>query len=306
MSLGRRDLLKGAVLGAAGAVAYAAETVAAENGTVQSCPNDAANGPQVSPRPWQIIDANVHLFQWPFRRLQYDTVDGLAAKLKALHIKQAWAGSYEGLLHRDLDGVNTRLAEACRRAPTGLLVPFGSVNPVLPDWQEDLRRCHEKLAMPGIRLHPNYHGYTLRDERFEEILVMAAERGLRIQLVVAMEDTRTQHPQLQVPDVDLEPLADVISRVPTAKLMLLNFRPAGTVLERLAATRGDWFDTARIESTDGIATWMRRAVRDRFVFGSHAPLLVYEAALIKVYEAELAEAEVSDLLEHNASRFLQS
>src|SRR5689334_25129780 len=64
--------------------------------------------------PPDIIDTNVHLFDWPFRKLKYAGAKALVAKLRRHRITQAWAGSYEGLLHRNLDSVNARLAEECR------------------------------------------------------------------------------------------------------------------------------------------------------------------------------------------------
>ena len=47
-----------------------------------------------------IIDTNVHLFDWPFRRLKYAGAKALVAKLRRHRITQAWAGSYGGLLHK--------------------------------------------------------------------------------------------------------------------------------------------------------------------------------------------------------------
>src|ERR1019366_8319067 len=103
-----------------------------------------------SQRSALMIDANVSLFRWPFRRLAGDDPAELVARLRNKGVSQARAGSYEALMMRDVSGVNARLAGACLQHGPDFLVPFGVVNPREPDWKEDLRRCHELHKMPGI------------------------------------------------------------------------------------------------------------------------------------------------------------
>ncbi|HIE96321.1 MAG TPA: metal-dependent hydrolase [Planctomycetes bacterium] len=294
--LDRRELLGGTL---AGAVAVGLHTAAVAEDTPLLQPpliQDEQRG--------RVIDTNVSLFQWPFRRLPLSQTDVLLQKLRAHGIDQAWAGSFEGLLHRDVAGVNSRLAAECQKYGSDILVPFGTVNPGLPDWEEDLRRCHEEHRMPGIRLHPNYHGYTLHDPRFERLMHLAAERQLIVQLATAMEDQRTQHPLMHVADVDLTPLPEAIRRVPGGKPVILNHKATGAVFASLMKIPGVYFDMSRVNATDGIARVMRTLPPDRVVFGTHAPFLIYESAMIKVYESDLKETETRAVLHQNAERLL--
>lgn len=159
-----------------------------------------------------IIDVNANLSRWPFRRTPCDETARLVETYRKHGVTQAWVGSLDGLFHRDVAGVNLRLADECRRERRVELVPFGSVNPKLPDWQEDLRRLAEEHRMPGIRLHPAYHGYKLDDPALVELLDLAEQRGLLVQLAVRMDDTRTQHRLMQIADVDTKPLAGLVLR----------------------------------------------------------------------------------------------
>src|SRR4051794_31311406 len=170
----------------------------------------------------KMIDTNFSIGHWPFRTLPGEDPAAVTKQLRQSGITQAWTGHLDGLFQRDVAAVNLRLAETCRHVEAGLLIPFGAVNPTLPDWEEDLRRCHETFHMPGIRLHPNYHGYTLDGPRFARLLELSAARGLVVQLVACLDDE--PHFLLSPPktQVDLKPLADKIGAHENLRLVVAN------------------------------------------------------------------------------------
>lgn len=253
-----------------------------------------------------MIDVNVSLSRWPFRRLPLDEPAALVAALRRLGVTQAWAGSFDGLLHRDVAGVNRRLADDCRSHGDGLLVPFGTVNPTLPDWREDLRRCHEEHGMPGIRLHPNYHGYGLDDPRLAAMLDEAGGRSMLVQVVAAMEDERTQHPLVRVAAIDPAPLAAVVARRPGLRVVLLNaaLRPAGETLKRLVESGRIWVDTAMLEGVAAVEQAVAAVGAGRLLAGSHAPFFGPDAAPLKLREAALGEADERAIAADNARSLL--
>jgi predicted TIM-barrel fold metal-dependent hydrolase len=253
-----------------------------------------------------MIDVNVWLSRWPFRRLPLDEPAPMVNALRRLGVTQAWAGSFDGLLHRDVAAVNLRLADDCRAHGAGLLVPFGTVNPTLPDWRDDVRRCHQEHRMPGIRLHPNYHGYRLDDPRLAALLDEAAGRSMVVQVSASMEDERTQHPLVRVPPVDLAPLATLVPRRPSLRLVLLNamLRPGDALLKRLVETGRVWVDTAMLEGVAGVERAVEAVGAGRLLIGSHAPFYCADAAPLKLQESALKVADREAISEGNARSLL--
>ena len=252
-----------------------------------------------------MIDTNANLSRWPFRRLAGDDPADFVARQRKAGVTQAWVASFDGLLHRDVGGVNARLAADCKQHGGGLLIPFGTVNPKLPDWQEDLRRCREVHRMPGIRLHPNYHGYTLADSEFAEVLRRAADAGMIVQLATQMEDERTQFPLMRVPRVDLAPLAEIVAGVPSLRLVILN-APRDPLRKKIAAAGNVYFDIAMVEGVGGVGAMASEISAQRVVFGSHFPLFYLQSAALKITEAGFSAADEKAILEDNARRLLHS
>jgi predicted TIM-barrel fold metal-dependent hydrolase len=253
-----------------------------------------------------ITDVNVSLSRWPFRRLTGDEPADLVTRLRKRNVSQAWAGTFDGIFHKDLSAANARLAKDCRTHGAGFLVPFGSINPKLPDWQEALRRCHEDHKMPGIRLHPNYHGYKLDDPVFRELLRLASARKLIVQLALVMEDERTQNTLMRVPPVDIALLAGLVASNPQIRLVVLNCYPQLRVetLAKLSTAGEIYFDFAMVERIGAVSRLAAQVSFSRVLFGSNYPLYYFESALLKVKESGLTPAQSNAVLADNARRLI--
>lgn len=252
-------------------------------------PGEAATG---------IIDVNVSLGQWPFRRLAGDDTAGMDKRLRQHGVIQAWCGSFDGILQRDIADANHRLTNDCQTHGADRLLPVGTINPMLPDWQTDLSRCIDRHRMKAIRLHPNYHGYKLDDPVFVDLLKQATTARLWVQIVAQMEDQRTQHPRLQVEPVDLKPLGAALEKIPGARVMVLNANRAMsmTALQGLPV----WLDIAMLEGVGGIENLLKDWPTDKVVFGSHAPFFYWEAAKLKLQESELTPQQLAAITHGNA------
>jgi predicted TIM-barrel fold metal-dependent hydrolase len=286
----RRTFLKTAVT-AAGSTVLDFESAAATRSVT------AAN---------DLIDVNVNISRWPARRLRGDNTNELVALLRRQGVVQAWAGSFDALLHKDIGSVNARTTDECRRHGRGLLVPIGSINPKLPNWEAEFRRCAEGHHMPGIRLHPNYHGYKLDDPQLARLLRMASDCHMVVQLALIMEDERTMHPLLRVEPADTTPLPHLVRETAGLRLVLLN--ALGTLraqpLLRIIASGEVYFEISMLEGVGAVASLLSQMPVSRLLFGSHAPFFYFESALLKLKESPLSEEQLRAIRSANARRLL--
>jgi predicted TIM-barrel fold metal-dependent hydrolase len=156
--------------------------------------------------------------------------------------------------------------------------------------------------MRGVRLHPNYHGYTLADRAFGEAVEAATNHKLVVQIALEMEDVRTQHPLMRVPPVSVEniaalPLEATVQFLNGSSKLLPQAR-------RLAGDRRVYFDFAMVEGMDPVGHLAAAASIQRVAFGSYAPLFYFESALLKVREAALSEMDARRVFAGNARELL--
>jgi predicted TIM-barrel fold metal-dependent hydrolase len=254
-----------------------------------------------------IIDVNITLGQWPTRRVPCDDPQRLVEKLREHNVVEAWAGSYDGLFHENLTEVNNRLAADCRAITDPRFLPFGEINPLLPNWRDELDRCARQHRMAGIRLHPNYHGYKLDHPELAALLEAAANKDLLVQITVLMEDERMMHPLMRVPPVDLAPLATLAQRTPRLRFVLLNALKGqrDEMLLQLLNSDNVYCEFAMLEGAGALQQLISEIPAERLLFGSHAPSLYFESALLKLQESALPAPHRRSVRLENARRISQ-
>lgn len=256
-----------------------------------------------------IVDTHVYLGHWPHARLPGEEPRELVDQLRHGGIVRAWVGSFDGLFHKDIAAANDRLASACSQYNE--LIPFGSVNPTLPDWKDDLRRCHEMHHMPGVRLHPIYHGYELGDARLNELLTITAATNLIVQLVVWLDDTThrwlapTQRAKELKPNLSEEVLAQWKSQILPLRLVIVGADIVDVPSWKdLISQRAVYFDTTRVQKPNQLSELLKLVTAERVLFGSAGPL--HSSATQRSLFDSMASSEQRAILHETASALIST
>ncbi len=223
----------------------------------------------------------------------------LSAHLAGHGITHALVTPVEGIFWEDPQPANEALAEAIRGLPL-TLVP--TLDPTFPSWRRDLERCLRGLGARGLRIFPGYRGFPVDHAAFLELLDLAGRRGITVFVQLRMQDARMQNRLAQYPDVSASATLGVASLFPATRIVL-----GGVRLGELEAARGQlgrldnvFVETSGIEQVGGMRALVGLVGAGRILLGTHAPLFLARAAILKLEEADLTEDEVRGISEGNA------
>lgn len=256
-----------------------------------------------------IIDVNCHLGSWPFRKLANNNAEGLLRLMDSHGVTQACVGAYEGLFYRDCGQANRDLRERIAGYEDRLL-PWATINPAFPGWEEDLCEAIE-AGMLGIRLFPNYHGYTLQDTCVKALLAHLCEirpSPPPVAIYHKFVDERLHHWACRVPSVEMETgLMPLVECFPAVPLLLCGCSlPQAQALANIIRSAQIWLEISRLEGVEALRGLMDTIGLEHIVFGSHAPYFYMAAAQLKIAEAGLTEQEREAIFYQNALQLLEN
>ena len=194
----------------------------------------------------EIVDANAYVGDWPFYPFDASAED-LIERMDENGVDKAVVSSLAAAFYRDPQHGNEELLEDIE-GYEDRLVPFATINPTFPGWEEDLRHCIEDLGMRGVRMLPAYHDYDIDAPEAEELLRICAELDVPAMLVPALEDQRGRHPRVELRhfegmgqakhwrDEKIDDVIDLLMAVPEADVVVAGAWTAGSRIIRETTT----------------------------------------------------------------------
>ena len=220
--------------------------------------------------PSDLVDHNALVGPFPFRRLPDPTPERLVMDLERIGIARAWVGHVPSIYYRDVAAGNDELLRWLDPHRSRLL-PVPAVNPAYPGWEREMERARAE-GCPGVRTYPSHYGFDAAGPEMKAVAAACADLDLCLVLTVRIEDDRQRHRL----DVAGELLG--VTNADRGFVEEVHFGSTPEEAERLR------WDVAWLwgPPDDQLAALYRTVGRHRFVFGTHFPFRLPEAALARL------------------------
>lgn len=250
-----------------------------------------------------LIDINTWIGPWPFRHLDNATAAGLLRRMDKKGIDRAVVAHSAAAMYRNPHTANEDLFRQVRKH-TDRLLPVASLRPAFPGWEEDLRRCHEDFGFVGLRLYPQYHEYRLTDAPALDLLDVAHDRRLFVQVPQRIEDRRARHPWDLARDLAADELVDAVRARPGVRWMFINV--SDLPVARLPSKASYIIDISRLTAVlqRNMQQILDDGGNDRLAFGTGMVFKVADPALLKLDVLNRGKRVREGIAWRNAARLM--
>jgi hypothetical protein len=260
-----------------------------------------------------LVDINAYTGHWPFHQRNYNTCEKRLERMNRFGVDLSVVSNLNGIFYKNPQAANEELFDEIHSSDLfkDRFIPFAVINPIYASWRDHFQTSIDKLGMKGIRIYPQYHGYSLTDPALVELVKRARDRGLPVAISLRMVDSRPSSwmDLERSKEWALKDVMPVLREVPDVKLFIVNVAN-GTQLssadESLIKQGNVLMDTSGRNIID-LGGLMQSYGPEKFAYGSHAPMLDEVTGLLRIESLRSAEVndEVKELLRHgNAKKML--
>lgn len=136
-----------------------------------------------------IIDINTFYGHWPFRKVPCESMEEITASAAKHQIDTMIISSTNAIFYQDHFEGDEELAavlpDNCYQALT--------IDPSQPYFADDIQLGVENFRVKAVRIHPEYHNYSLLDPCVSRLFDVLHEYKLPLLLTSIMEDPRALH-----------------------------------------------------------------------------------------------------------------
>ncbi len=258
-----------------------------------------------------LIDINANIGHWPFNQTNCNTCETLLERMDNYGIDVSVVSNMNGIFYKDTQASNEELFKeiTSNRRFRNCFIPFAIINPIYAGWKNDLDICTTRIGVKGIRLYPRYHDYELTDPSCIELVKMARDRDLTVAFTLRMVDSRSRSWMDIDKEWNLADIVPIIKEVPDVKYLILNIANGIQVNDEdteLFKNSDIVFDTSG-RNIYNLSEMINKFGNDKFVFGTHSPILDYVTGLLRIESLRPSEADeaTKELLRSgNAKRIL--
>jgi len=215
--------------------------------------------------------------------------------------------SLNSVFYYDCETGNREVDAACRQHADRFLA-FAVINPNLLSWKEHLQECLETYGIVGIKLHPDYHKYSLLEDGAAAVMEEARGLGLPVWIQTSVLDMRHHPGYCFVPEVPIAEVARAVDRYAENTFVIGGGKHFGSrvnELLQLAASRNFYIVTDGLGGPfDGLGGLAERIGSGRLLFGTRTPILYAEAARLMIEQSILSEEDKARILGGNAVALL--